>query len=87
MNSTGEMAVELFIYIFVGSAFVGVVVCTSVLLKKCYDKCVTDLPDVVEIPSYANATISIIPTVMVETTFSELTDDSADNVIAVEINV
>lgn len=96
MSSPGEITLEVMMLVFIICSFIGCVGCTSALLKKCYDKYVTDLPDeqeqsIVTIQNvelgYANATatVSIIPTVMVEPTFSEFTDDSANNVVAVEI--
>ena len=96
MSSPGEITLEVMMLVFIICSFIGCVGCTSALLKKCYDKCVTDLPDeqeqsIVTIQNvefgYVNATARIIPTVMVETTFSDFADDSADNVVAVEIRL
>jgi hypothetical protein len=69
MPSPGEMTVDILMLTFVGCGFIGIVACTSVLLKKCYDKYVLHLPYEPELQMvdfqnlesrYAKATVSVI---------------------------
>ena len=50
MSSSGEIAGNTLVLTFIGSIFCGVVICSSRLLKKCYDKYVLNLSDEQEAP-------------------------------------
>jgi len=71
MSSSREIILEILIFSFVSSIFLGCVGCASVLLKKCYDKYVIQqhLPNDPELSTdpfqnlesrYAKATVSVI---------------------------
>ena len=97
MSSTGEVALEIMMLVFVGCGIIGVVGCVSALLKKCYDKYVLNLPDEPEISMeifqnlegrYAKAAVSVgqeIDLVEVCVCGSEPDELVETNIIAEEI--
>jgi hypothetical protein len=101
MSSPGEITLEVMMFVFIICSFIGCVGCTSALLKKCYDKCIADLPDeqeqsIVTIQNvefgYANATASVvIPTVLVDANLLEPhsntleEEESSISIIAVQV--